>query len=248
VLLGEAVHAGARREVVRILLAAVQHDDQRNRPSRQGGRHVELVGAPPLGAGEGALLEQGALRDRLGRAGPGPPGQAAGQASRHDPGEKPGKPPGMDPPSPPAGARASLRGPGRAPATPGTGAPGPCAQRDGPGLRGPARTSALRRPWDARGSASAAGSRPVSSRSRRRGSGRSGTAPGRRRRAHRRGRRPPHSRQGAAAAVAWPRQAAGAGEAGGLHHGGVLGVHGVLSENVENGDDRGRRSRPGAAP
>ncbi len=44
VLLGEVVHPGTGRKIGRLLLTAVQHDDQRNRFTAVAGRHKQLVG------------------------------------------------------------------------------------------------------------------------------------------------------------------------------------------------------------
>ena len=75
VALGQPVHAGADREILGILRAAVQHDDERARPLGQAGRDVEPVVAAAGGAGDGAAEEGGTVRHddggaaRHGRAG-----------------------------------------------------------------------------------------------------------------------------------------------------------------------------------
>ena len=61
-LLGQLVHARAGGEVVGVLRAAVQHDDERQRPGREAGRLEQLEGARPARGGERAGDEAGALR------------------------------------------------------------------------------------------------------------------------------------------------------------------------------------------
>ena len=56
-LLGEFVHAGARSEVVRVLGATVQHDDQGNSLAGVAARDVELVGAGARAVGVRTLDE-----------------------------------------------------------------------------------------------------------------------------------------------------------------------------------------------
>ena len=92
-LLGEVVHPGARGAVEGVLLAAVQHDDQRHRLAGVAGRDVEVVAAGPrrLRVAEVPDLAAGRGRGGLGggpRGGAGTgevaaqAGQAGGDAAR----------------------------------------------------------------------------------------------------------------------------------------------------------------------
>jgi hypothetical protein len=67
VFLGQHVHAGAEREVVRILGAAVQHHDQRHGLSGIGARHIQLVVAGAGVVGMAGVDELAGQADR-GRA------------------------------------------------------------------------------------------------------------------------------------------------------------------------------------
>ena len=63
-LLGERVHARAGGEVVRVLGAAVQHDDQRQGATLEAGRLEQLEAARAGCGGEGALAEAAGPGDR----------------------------------------------------------------------------------------------------------------------------------------------------------------------------------------
>ena len=50
--LGDGVHGGAGSKIVRVLLAAMQHDDEATRALRRAGRNVQLVASRPGRAGK----------------------------------------------------------------------------------------------------------------------------------------------------------------------------------------------------
>ena len=50
--LGDGVHGGAGSKIVRVLLAAMQHDDEATWPLRRAGRNVQLVASRPRRAGK----------------------------------------------------------------------------------------------------------------------------------------------------------------------------------------------------
>ena len=73
-LLGEVVHPCSKGEIFRVLVAAVQHEHQRQLPPFVIGRDVESIVERPRGAAVGALQElfvelAGPLRFRRGGAG-----------------------------------------------------------------------------------------------------------------------------------------------------------------------------------
>ena len=63
VSLGDGVHVRAGREVVRVLLAAMQHDDEAARPIGRRSGNVELVASRSGRAGEGPGQELCAIRN-----------------------------------------------------------------------------------------------------------------------------------------------------------------------------------------
>jgi hypothetical protein len=62
-LLSEIIHAGAGREVVSILRAAMQHHEQTPPADWVTTRNIKLVAAATDGAGKGAAQELSPLRD-----------------------------------------------------------------------------------------------------------------------------------------------------------------------------------------